>query len=231
MTFAYLLGFVVYHPFETWFLQPAVIIATGSSTSVTATITTATAAVPSTGIAADAKEEGSGQERRPSWRLRVDNGDRSKVCPVVCACTCWLNVHLVASRSCHLIHHSSLQDWVLDQYCVCLIFYQLSSVVASSDFSRCSSSYTFISKLHSQLTVFVQLLVFHSVFSWALLFLLCLHFVIKTATFLLMQFSPFLFLLFTCIHVRLEILCVCVYVLHDAQEQTFCAMIIGSHKS
>lgn len=170
MTFAYFLGFVLYHPFETWFLQPAVVIPTGSSTSVTATITTATASVPSTGIATDGKEEGSGQERRPSWRLRVDNGDRSKVCPVVCACTCCLNVHPVASCSCHLIHHSILQDWVLEQYSVCLIVCQLSSVVASSDFSRCSSSYTFISKLHSQLTVFVQLLVFHSVFSWALLF-------------------------------------------------------------
>lgn len=96
-----LLGFALYHPFETWFLQPPVVIPTASSTSVTATITTATPAVPCTGIATDAKEEGSGQERRPSWRLRVDNGDRSKVCPVVCACTCCLNVHLVASRSCH----------------------------------------------------------------------------------------------------------------------------------
>lgn len=107
----YLLGFVLYHPSETWFLQPAVVIPTGSSTSITATITTtATTAVPSTGIATDAKEEGSGQERRPSWRLKVDNGDRSKVCPVVCACTCCLNLHPVASCSCHLIHHSILQD-------------------------------------------------------------------------------------------------------------------------
>jgi len=165
MTFAYFLGFVLYHPFETWFLQPAVVIPTGSSTSVTATITTATAAVPSTGIATDAKEEGSGQERRPSWRLRVDNGDRSKVCLVVCACTCCLNVHPVASCSCHLIHHSILQD--LSFRAVFCVFNSLPAVFScrSSDFSRCSSSYTFISKLHSQLTVFVQLLVFHSVFS------------------------------------------------------------------
>lgn len=101
MTFSYLLAFALYHPFETWFLQPAVVIPTASSSSVTATVTAAAPAVSSSGIATDAKEEGSGQERRPSWRLRVDNGDRSKVCPVVCACTHCLNVHLVASRSFH----------------------------------------------------------------------------------------------------------------------------------
>ncbi|XP_021915295.1 protein phosphatase 1 regulatory subunit 12A isoform X3 [Zootermopsis nevadensis] len=56
--------------------QPPVVISTASSTSITATITTATPTVPSSGIAT--KEEGSVQERRPSWRLRVDNGDRSK---------------------------------------------------------------------------------------------------------------------------------------------------------
>ncbi|XP_069686584.1 protein phosphatase 1 regulatory subunit 12A-like isoform X3 [Periplaneta americana] len=58
--------------------QPPVIIPPASSTSITATITTATPTVPSSGIATVTKEEGSGQERRPSWRLRVDNGDRSK---------------------------------------------------------------------------------------------------------------------------------------------------------
>lgn len=75
------LGFALRHP--VWFPQPPVVISTASSTSITATITTATPTVPSSGIAT--KEEGSVQERRPSWRLRVDNGDRSKVCPIVCA--------------------------------------------------------------------------------------------------------------------------------------------------
>ncbi|PSN38130.1 hypothetical protein C0J52_08225 [Blattella germanica] len=62
--------------FETSFPQPPVIIPTTSSTSITATITTATPTVPSSGIATNTKDEV--QERRPSWRLRVDNGDRSK---------------------------------------------------------------------------------------------------------------------------------------------------------
>lgn len=75
------LGFALRHP--VWFPQPPVVVSTASSTSITATITTATPTVPSSGITT--KEEGSVQERRPSWRLRVDNGDRSKVCPIVCA--------------------------------------------------------------------------------------------------------------------------------------------------
>jgi hypothetical protein len=76
-------GFALRHP--VWFPQPPVVVSTASSTSITATITTATPTVPSSPIAT--KEEGSVQERRPSWRLRVDNGDRSKVCPIVCAYT------------------------------------------------------------------------------------------------------------------------------------------------
>jgi len=44
-----------------------------------------------------------------------------------------------------------------------------------------------------------------------------------------MQFSPFLFVLFT-VHMSDLKFFVCVYVLHDAQEQTFCKIIIGSHK-
>ncbi|PNF26962.1 hypothetical protein B7P43_G12695 [Cryptotermes secundus] len=58
--------------------QQPVVIPTASSTSITATITAATPTVPSSSSPTNTKEEGFVQERRPSWRLRVDNGDRSK---------------------------------------------------------------------------------------------------------------------------------------------------------
>nr|CAD7401131.1 unnamed protein product [Timema cristinae] len=57
--------------------QSPPIISTPNSTSITATITTAVPTVPSGNVSS--KDEGSSvQERRPSWRLRVDNVDRSK---------------------------------------------------------------------------------------------------------------------------------------------------------
>ncbi|XP_049829368.1 protein phosphatase 1 regulatory subunit 12C isoform X18 [Schistocerca gregaria] len=49
-----------------------------NSPSITATITTASPTVPSKSVATGGKEEEVHQERRPSWRLRVDNGDRNK---------------------------------------------------------------------------------------------------------------------------------------------------------
>ncbi|CAG2060425.1 unnamed protein product, partial [Timema podura] len=57
--------------------QSPPIISTPNSTSITATITTAVPTVPSGNVSS--KDEGASvQERRPSWRLRVDNVDRSK---------------------------------------------------------------------------------------------------------------------------------------------------------
>nr|CAD7197810.1 unnamed protein product [Timema douglasi] len=58
-------------------MQSPPIISTPNSTSITATITTAVPTVPSGNVSS--KDEGATvQERRPSWRLRVDNVDRSK---------------------------------------------------------------------------------------------------------------------------------------------------------
>nr|CAD7404591.1 unnamed protein product [Timema poppensis] len=58
-------------------MQSPPIISTPNSTSITATITTAVPTVPSGNVSL--KDEGATvQERRPSWRLRVDNVDRSK---------------------------------------------------------------------------------------------------------------------------------------------------------
>lgn len=59
--------------------QPAT--TTSSATSITATITTAT---PTTVTASKPSEELNLPERRPSWRLKVDNG--SKVCDIFFCC-------------------------------------------------------------------------------------------------------------------------------------------------
>jgi hypothetical protein len=142
--------------------------------------------VPSSGIATDKKEEGSVQERRPSWRLRVDNGDRSKVCPSVClqslSAMTWLFQALAATVSMHLtfsfkfvLLHSARHSAGCNSYlCFCLI---LSSLLCNSFQTSVDVIHhkRFISKHRSHLVLFVHLLQCSTVHSLrtSLFFFIC----------------------------------------------------------